>query len=243
MNFPMMFIFPVAHRHSWIWQRSRFYFSIKCPCDIKPRLILSSKAFREGSSRSNGRCWEEARQQGTRAGSTPLPLPQQRQGADMHKVIFLIYTRQTQHHATQSAAGSGWGAGYGLLLQLLLGAMCAGQWGEPRECPGVSSSHKAPQGHLLAEGNHNSQDASTGTHFSLGARSTAFQIQFKYLKYRGRRHLSICFAGGGLLWCLIMLRFLPKVPSLPALAQTCTFHGTCCPAWPRAASPQTLFPF
>lgn len=81
---------------------------------------------------------------------------------------------------------SGWGAGYGLLLQLLLGAVCAGQGGEPRECPGVSSSHKAPQGHLLAEGNHNSQGASTGTHLSLGARSTTFQTQFKYIKYHGK---------------------------------------------------------
>lgn len=171
-------------------------------------------------------------------GAPPLPLPQQRQGADMHKVIFLTYTRQTQHHATQPAAGSGWGAGYGLLLQLLLGAVCAGQWGEPRGCPGVSSSHKAPQGHLLAEGNHDSQGASAGTHLSLGARSTLFQMQFKYLKYHGKRDLSVFFAGGGL-WCLIRLRFLPRVPSLPALAQTCT----CCPAWPRAASPQTPFPF
>lgn len=110
-------------------------------------------------------------------GAPPLPLPQQRQGADMHEVIFLIDTRQTQHHATQSAAGSGWGAGYGLLLQFLLGAGCAGQQGEPRGCPGVSSSHKALQGHLLAEGNHNSQDASTGTHISLGARST--RLHFK----------------------------------------------------------------
>lgn len=40
---------------------------------------------------------------------------------------------------------------------------------QDRECLGVS---KAPQGHLLAEGNHDSQDASSGTHLSLRARST-----------------------------------------------------------------------
>lgn len=52
------------------------------------------------------------------------------------------------------------------------------QQGEPGECPGVSSSHKAPQGHLLAEGNHDSQDPSTGTDLSSGARST--RLHFKY---------------------------------------------------------------
>lgn len=47
-------------------------------------------------------------------------------------------------------------------------------------------------------------------------------MQFKYLKYRGKRHLSIFFAGDEILWCLIRLKFLPRVPSLPALAQICT---------------------
>lgn len=50
-------------------------------------------------------------------------------------------------------------------------------------------------------------------------------MEFKYLKYCVKSHLSIFFTGGGLPWCLIRLRFLPRVPSLPALAQTCTFHG------------------
>lgn len=121
-------------------------------------------------------------------GAPPLPLPQQRQGADMHKVIFFSHLDQTNTAPCNTTCS--WKVrgeqDYGLLLQLLLGAVCAGQWGEPRECPGVSSSHKAPQGHLLAEGNHNSQGASTGTHLSLGARSTTFQTQFKYLKYHGK---------------------------------------------------------
>lgn len=78
--------------------------------------------------------------------------------------------------------------------------------GEPRECPGLS---KAPQGHLLAGGNHDSQGASGGTHLSLRARSM-FQMQFEYLQCCGQRHLSVFFAGGGLLWCLIRLRLLPS---------------------------------
>lgn len=82
-------------------------------------------------------------------GAPPLPLPQQRQGADMHKGIFLIKTRQTQHHATQPAAGSGWGAGYGLLLQLLVGAVCAGQGQSPGS---AQVSAKLPRGICLLEG-------------------------------------------------------------------------------------------
>lgn len=90
-------------------------------------------------------------------GAPPLPLPQQRQGADRHKIIFLIYTRQTQHHATQSAAGSGWRAGYGSLLQLLLGAMCAGHAAAgSRESPGSaqgSAAHtKLPRDICLLKG-------------------------------------------------------------------------------------------
>lgn len=90
-------------------------------------------------------------------GAPPLPLPQQRQGADRHKIIFLIYTRQTQHHATQSAAGSGWRAGYGSLLQLLLGAVCAGHAAAgSRESPGSaqgSAAHtKLPRNICLLKG-------------------------------------------------------------------------------------------
>lgn len=175
-------------------------------------------------------------------GAPPLPLPEQRQGAEMHKVIFLIYTRQTQHHATQSAAGSGWGAGYGLLLQLLLGAVCAGQ----QESPGsaqVSAAHtKLPRGICLLKGTTILRMHLLGHTFPLEPDPLSCisnGVQVSKIPWKGT---SIFFAGG-LLWCLVRLRFLPRMPSLPALVQTCTFHGTCCPTWPRAASPQTSFPF
>lgn len=47
-------------------------------------------------------------------------------------------------------------------------------------------------------------------------------MEFKDLKQHEKSHLST--AGGGLLWCRVKVPS-QDIPSLPALAQTRTFHG------------------